>query len=64
MRKFVPFSLDDNRHLCYNVICERLLFVTDGKADITAWEQKAYFADRLGVSVLQQRRRCVIFYLN
>ena len=50
---FMPFSLDVNTRFCYNVICERLLFVTDGIAGLTAWEQEAYFADRLGVSVLQ-----------
>ncbi len=59
----MPFSLDGNRRFCYNIICERLLFVTDGKVELTTWEQEAYFADRLGVSVLQQRRRYALFYL-
>ena len=58
----MPFSLDENRRFCYNNICEQLLFVTDGKEGITPWEQEAYFADRLGVSVLQQRRRYTLFY--
>ena len=35
--------------------------MTDGKADLTAWEQEVYFADRLGVSVLQPRSRYTLF---
>lgn len=38
--------------------------MTDGKADLTAWEQEAYFADRLGVSVLQPRSRYTLFYVK
>lgn len=35
--------------------------MTDGKAGLTAWEQEVYFADRLGVSVLQSRSRYTLF---
>ena len=64
MTNFMPFSLDENRRFCYNIICERLLFVTDGEVGFTTWEQEAYFADRLGVSVLQQRRRCALLFID
>ena len=42
MAKIIGFTLDYIYQNCYNNIRERRLSVTDGKADLTAWEQEAY----------------------
>ena len=40
--KIIGFALDYISQNCYNNRREQRLSVTDGKADLTAWEQKAY----------------------